>query len=228
MQEEREIKGNVETKDVEVGANETETTKVEEKTQNVSDSVQKTEEKETNEMEKPTKRTKTPKKKEVKVMESEYEKSKKILGQVCNKFKDCTLSPTKTGLRIKRGGDIICTANLHECKITIPVQGDGLKVWHDNQHMTRIPHGHKDLAKLFEMRCKDKRTNREVIDDVYGKGAVTPGHARLRGKAAPTAEELEAKAKELKAQAATLRKAERKDKATEKARKAKKVAKATA
>lgn len=221
-----EIKENVEAKDIEVGTEETETTKVEENNSKLSNSEQKSDKVEQKTKAKSQKRTKTPKKKEVKVM-TPFEESKAILGKVCNKFKDCTISPTKTGSRIKRGTDIIACANLHECKITIPVEGEGLKVWFDNKHMTRIPHGHKDLAKLFEMRCKDKRTNREVIDDTYGKGEVTPGHARLRGTTA-TAEELEAKAKALMAEAKAMKKAERKGKATKKARKAKKVAKATA
>lgn len=234
MTEKEQINENVEVSDVKDHAEATEVAKNGETVANVSKTEEKSEKMKQKSKPKPQRGAKTPKKKGGKAM-TPFEESKDILGKVCNKFKDCTLSPTASGnLRIKRGNDIICCANAPECKITIPVEGDGLRTWHDNRHMTRIPHGHKDLSKLFEQRCKDKRTNREVEVDVY-EGGTSPGHARLSKLAADpetNIAKLEAEIADAKKKLAAERKKSkaqtRKAKGAQKARKGTKAEPTTA
>ena len=110
-------------------------------------------------------------------------------------MKDCVIGVTKTGcVQVRRGGDVIAALTRHSGKVVIPLDDikdicPGATSPGDNKHMCWVPF-EEISEKLMILRLKDKRTNVQIMEAVYGKGKVSgaqESYRTLRDKAAKEA-----------------------------------------
>lgn len=101
------------------------------------------------------------------------------------KASDFTVGVTKTGcIQIRRNGDVIIALTRHACKVVLPPSeisklAPNASAPGDNQHMSWVPW--EEMSEdLIIQKLKDKRSNAQVMEAVYGKGKMSSSQERYR------------------------------------------------
>jgi len=138
---------------------------------------------------------------------------------------DFTVGVTKTGcIQVRRKGEVIIALTRHAGKVVLPPSDIKELAPHatapgDNKHMSWVPWNEMS-EDLIIRRLRDKRSNAQVMEDVYGKGKMSSSQERYRELKTEATKETE-KTKKAKGTQKRTTKAKTKKKGAPKALKAK-------